>query len=247
MKKISVMVFVIAILAIAVGSTLLLKNRNMKEETEEEKIVYNNFKISEELQIDVCKDKNNCPTLAEKKFEILSFDYNNDKLQAVINEINKKTKEEYEAMLASNLLDASCASLSSVLNHSLVYNDDIGLYEDENYVSIAVQHFKTNLCTEEVVEEVPQVYIFSKKDNEFISQKQFREQLGINNEFLIDAIKKNVKKENKEMKYNYAIENALDTEIDKLNLFYNSSGDLLVYYLQKEDNSYHVAEVVNNG
>ncbi len=243
MKKVSLIIFVFAVILIITGSVFTVFNtvESKKEETEENTNRLQAFNI-EELKITMCQNEENCPILPQKIYNFLSIDYENNNLQKVVDTINKKTKEEYEKALASDMSDASCASLKSTFKHSLLFNNDINLHEDEEFFGISVHRYESNLCTEETIESDPEIYIFSRAKNDFISQEELKARFSITDEQIEEKIKENIEKEKKDRGLNYTFEN-----VDKnkgISLYFSTESEILAYYYQQEDHSYHTASIL---
>lgn len=236
-KLITIMITISGLLFISAG--LIIKfDSGDKSEIEN---VPNTFEVSEELALDMCVDVNNCDVNPRVEYSLLSIKYKNDNLDKIIKKINSEVRESYEKAKNSNLDSPTCLSFKNKYLHSLSYTYSYYLYEGASFVTIAVEKYIYNLCSNEIKTEEPKVYIFSKEKNEIIDQIEFRKTLNVSDEKIESEIKKNISMVNMNESKNYTYQNTFKNGKQDLKFFYNYDGKLNVYYKQYEDNTYWFA------
>lgn len=239
-KMIWISLLALALLFCITGIVMQLMDKTANPKSSKDK--EEGITISEELVVAMCIDKNNCDYSPEVKYPLIKMNYENESLQKVLKTINAKTKENYEKALASNLADASCQEVKDKYQHSLAYRLNYNVYEDSEIISIGIERSEQNLCTKEYKTSPPEVMIFSKKDNKFITQQELKSLKKIEDIDIKTAIERNVETQNSVTGTAYSYE-SINLEESSTNLYYMNDGSLYIYYLQPEDNQYHAAKI----
>lgn len=239
-KSIAISLLTIALLFFIVGVVmqLMYKTANSKKSKSKE----DGITVSEDLVIAMCVDETNCDYSPEVKYPLIKINYANDELQKALKTINDITKENYEKSLSSTLIDTSCQEVKDKYQHSLAHRLNYNLYEDKEIISIALERSEQNLCTKEYKTNPPEVMIFSKKDNKFITQQELKKLKEIEDIDIQTAIKRNIETQNSVTNTAYSYENIKQDETST-SLYYMNDGSLHIYYFQPEDSQYHTAKI----
>lgn len=157
MKKIVIILVILALLSITAGGVLLVMKP--KSTPKPEAISYN-FENLKPLEL--CIDKETCPIISPE-FPILSYTTNNKETQKIVDEINKETKKYYKQVQESTMEDASCSEAKKVYKYSLSVHNDISIEKGEEEDKITVERVLINLCTNDYQYPPKKTYTINKK------------------------------------------------------------------------------------
>lgn len=198
------------------------------------------FLVLENQNIDMCLS-DECDIQNKTIYPEITIDLKIDEVQEKITEINNETKKYYEEVLNSNFETEECLEYKKIYKHSINYYTDYDLYNDKNYISIAIRRIKTNLCTKEITYLEPVVYLYDKTEHKFFNTEDIFHKKEITEEQVQKSIQKNIELNNKFSNTNFTIENTYQNGIQNLKVYYTSLGELYIYYLQNEDGNYYTA------
>lgn len=239
-KKIILSSFLVCALILIVGLKLVEKENKevliSPTPIEKEK----GFLVTENKTIDICLS-NNCDIQNKTIYPEITIDLKIAEVQEKITEINNQTQKYYEEVLNSNFESEECIEYKDIYKHSINYYTDYDLYNDKNYVSIAIRRIKTNLCTKEITYLEPTIYLYDKTEHKFFNTVDLFHKKEITNEQIQTAIQRNIDLNNKFSNTNFTIENTYQNGIQNLKAYYTSLGELHIYYLQNEDGNYYTA------
>lgn len=199
-----------------------------------------NFELSEAnaFKIENCYDKNdkNCMHSTNYYYNIvLHGDY--PLLQKEVDDINKETKSLYENA-KSTLTDTddvsdSCYAVKDIYRHRVSYGAEYYGYENDDFVTIAIQREEYNFCDNKSYFKQAESYIYDKKDDKIISQDEFKKKLKITDKEINTAIENYV---------NWLIEQGEEISLrdtyDNIVLFYGLDGEVYVSFEISELNGY---------
>lgn len=206
-----------------------------------EKIEETNFALSKSNEVLMCKN-NQCFVESINYYNI-SYNGEIKEISEIVEKINNDTLAYYDMTINSTMDDISCNSIKDFYNYSLFVNSEFYGYEDDNYVSIAVQRNIRNFCKDEINSLQAEVYIYDKKLNKYLTQDDFKQRLNITEEEIDIVLTNNLNSYNSLMGTNYLLSNTYQNGIHDSRFFYSDEGKLFMSYKQNEDNMYYVVEL----
>lgn len=241
-KKMLVIGIVIFLIGIAItGSGIYLsmhkedkeKNINVKQNklsTDD----FGIFSLTNKKKLKVCQTKDNCDRL-DAIFSQIGYEGQNSIITQLITVINNKTEEYYNEMKNSTLEDASCINAKEKYNYSILPTTQYNLFENENYISIAITREIRNLCTENT-ETVPlESYFYDKKAGKLIEPSERLVLLNISDEKVYTAIDQSYQEQEKLEGVKRNIEDLKVNGKLEYTLYYSTEGTLLAAYLEKDE------------
>lgn len=205
--------------------------------TKQDKVI--EFEIKSIENIELCKNKNKCDK-TEDIYLQLKYEFDNNEMQQWITKTNKKTEQDYQEAINSNVLDETCINVKDIYNHK--YNNKIyyNNYNGDKHISLSVKRLKKNLCTNETKELPTETFIYSKEKQRQITQEELKEELNITDNIIKESIKKHIENINTSHNTNIPIE-----IYQNYNLYYDLTGSLLIEFYQESEQSYYSAVILN--
>ena len=230
---ITLIIFVLIVIAFA--CLIRYKNIEQKEETPQKQ---ENFDVNQSLEVDICKNQENCPIAKKTVYSMIEMKTDNEQIKKVLDKINKETKKRYNQTINSSFDNEKCPNNKDIYNYSYLSTLDYSLYENNDYISINIIRYNEDLCLNTNTMEKPKSYIFSKKENKFISDNDLKKQFKIDNKQIENSIKRVIKNMNNVFKKNYKYEDTFLDGKQDLIYYFDYEGNLNVYFHINEDNSY---------
>ena len=225
MKKKTIIPLAFSLVFLIIGISLGIKQTTSNiQKRKPEKMV-----SIKKTNLKICKTKN-CFAGNMNLYYTLTVNTNNEKLKKIIENINNETNKQKKQTLKSTLNDESCAGLNNKYNYSYISNIDMNLYENDKYLSIAFQRENTNLCTEQSIKTAPEVYIYSKKQDKILSQKEFQKAMKIDLNKVEGNIVVSIDTLNKTNNTNNTLDSTLVNGKQNLKFFYDPFGKVKCYY-----------------
>lgn len=238
MKKKTIIPLAFSLVFLIIGISLGIKQTTSNiQKRKPEKMV-----SIKKTNLKICKTKN-CFAGNMNLYYTLTVNTNNEKLKKIIENINNETNKQKKQTLKSTLNDESCAGLNNKYNYSYISNIEMNLYENDKYLSIAFQRENTNLCTEQSIKTAPEVYIYSKKQDKILSQKEFQKAMKIDLNKVEANIVVSIDTLNKTNNTNNTLASTLVNGKQNLKFFYDSFGKVKCYYYQSGTNSYNIVNI----
>ena len=238
MKKKTIIMLAFSLVFLIIGISLGIKQTTSNiQKRKPEKMV-----SIKKTNLKMCKTKN-CFAGNMNLYYTLTVNTNNEKLKKIIENINNETNKQKKQTLKSTLNDESCAGLNNKYNYSYISNIDMNLYENDKYLSIAFQRENTNLCTKQSIKTPPEVYIYSKKQDKILSQKEFQKAMKIDLNKVEANIIVSIDNLNKTNNTNNTLESTSVNGKQNLKFFYDPFGKVKCYYYQSETNSYNIVNI----
>lgn len=207
---------------------------------------YNNFDVDSSLEVEVCKNKDNCPIALRTVYSMISMKTENDDIKKVLDKINKETKNRYNQTKNSKFDDSKCPNAKDIYNYSYLSTLDYSLYENDEYISISINRYNRDLCLNTNNMDKPESYIYSKKDNRFITGDDLRKIFEISDKRIEVSIKNIISKLNNSLGKKYTYENTFNNGKQELIYYFDYEGNLNVYFHSNEDNSYYNSTLIYN-
>lgn len=192
------------------------------------------FSLTNKKQLEVCKTKENCDKL-DAIFSHISYEGENATIKQLITNINQQTENYYNQMKVSTFQKNNCTTEEEKYNYSILPTAQYNLFENENYISIAITREIRNLCTQEI-EVVPlESYFYDKKAGQLIDPSARAQLLNISDEKVYAAIEKTYQEREKLEGVKRSIEDLkVNGKIEYI-LYYSTEGTLLAAYLEKDE------------
>ena len=198
------------------------------------------------LEVEVCKNKDNCPIALRTVYSMISMKTENDDIKKVLDKINKETKNRYNQTKNSKFDDSKCPNAKDIYNYSYLSTLDYSLYENDEYISISINRYNRDLCLNTNNMDKPESYIYSKKDNRFITGDDLRKIFEISDKRIEVSIKNIISKLNNSLGKKYTYENTFNNGKQELIYYFDYEGNLNVYFHSNEDNSYYNSTLIYN-
>lgn len=235
MKKKIIIISSIVVGVILIGVLLffLLKDSGNQGE------LPSSFKLINTKTERVCKDAESCPIEDGSVFADISFETSDPKLKNAIDDINKETWEHYNDMITSSMNDPFCSDAKDIFKYSYRVLNRYYFYSNDKYISVGVGRTKTRVCNNVNSGIQVKPVIYDKASKTILTQKEFRDALGVTNDMVYKVINDNIDllnsvesfTINKKSEYDYV-------------LFYNTLGELTIsFYLDNYDD-YLVAQII---
>lgn len=242
-KKNIVLLIIMVVLAIIAAVLLIIHNNLIKDNvvSKEQK----NFDVDESLVIDICKNKDNCPIALKPVYSMINMKTDNKEIKKVLDNINKETKNRYNQTLDSKFDDSKCPNEKEVYNYSYLSTLDYSLYENDEYISIRINRYNRDLCLDTNAMDKPEAYIYSKKDNKFVTGDDLKKTFEISDMKVEVSIKNTIDRLNNSMEKNYTYENTFNDGQQDLIYYFAPNGNLNIYFHNNEDDSYYSCTLEN--
>lgn len=230
MKKIFlIIVIIISILLISIGIYL-----NVSKDSEE--VLEDNYDLNELGRVITCYNEE-CTNQITDVYAKMTYDYDSEKLQSVIEKINRETEQNYKKATTSNTSDPTCSHISGFAKNSIRYSNEYHLYKIENLITIAVKRDKQNICTFTGESYPMESYFFDTTQNDFITHEEAKKQLGYTTENINKSITEGIKAIVKEMNLTVSPKE----EYRDLTIYYTTAGDPYVsFYFDELEYHYSV-------
>lgn len=192
------------------------------------------FSLTNKKKLEVCQTKDNCDRL-DAIFSQINYEGKNTIINQLITTINDKTEQYYNQMKNSTLEDASCINVKEKYKYSILPTTQYNLFENENYISIAITREIRNLCNE-TTETVPlESYFYDKKAGKLIEPSERVVLLNISDEKVYTVIEQSYREREKLEGVNRNIEELKVNGKIEYTLYYSTEGTLLAAYLEKDE------------
>lgn len=197
------------------------------------------FELTNTKEEHACKDDNNCPVESKSIFADISFETSDPKLKNAIDDINKETWKYHSDMVNSNMNDPFCADTKDLFNYSYSVVNRYYFYSNEKYISVGVGRTATKVCNGVSTGIQVKPVIYDKASKTILTQKEFRDALGVTNDMVYKVINDNIDMLN-------AIESFTINKKDDYDyvLFYNTLGELTISYYLDNYGTYLVAQII---
>ena len=214
------------VIAIAlIGGGAYLTTRKTDSKSENNKLFYD-YPESMRLKITNCKTED-CEMPAEDNYDTLVINFSSKKLTKKIEKINNDTKQYYEQVKNSTTDNERCTAVKDKYYHEQRVVTNYYNYENEKYISIAVQRNIINLCTNEY---------------KLLTQQEFKEAERITDQEITSAIENIIKIINDEEGMNIVP----GEQHNDIVVFYDFQGEILISAFIPEKNLYYTGTVRQN-
>ena len=238
-KKILPLIFIaVAIIIIIIGIVFLLLPINKKETKETSK---SSTELGDRKEVEICKTED-CKSTQIVEYAYIEVNSPNKQVKDMVEKLNKKTNQYYEKTKNSNMDDASCSNVKDMYYHSYKAEVNPFSYVSADYISVAIQANEYYLCTEEIISNPVEAYIYDVKENKILTQEEFLKKKNITEEKITSCIEENVKVLNNIQKTSYTLNDVYDPSKKNI-LFYDFDGNLLISYYNKITKYYETAIV----
>lgn len=197
------------------------------------------FELKNVEKIDVCINSNECIIENTSVFADISFDTDIKELKEAIDEINKETQEYKNKMLKSDFSNSLCDEHDDNFKYSYRVLNQYYFYSNEKYISVAVGRNSFNTCSFATAGIKMKPAIYDKESKKMLSQKEFKDSLGVTDGMVYKVIDDNI-----DMLNQYD-NNAINKKSEyDYTLFYNTLGELTIYYYLDAYQNYFVAKMI---
>lgn len=241
-KKNIVMLIVMFILAIIAGVLFLVHNNLEKDNVISKDS--DNFDVDQSLEINICKNQDNCPIALKPVYSMIKMKNANEEIKKVLDDINKETKNRYNQTMNSTFDDSKCPNAKDIYNYSYLSTLDYTLYENDEYISIEIKRYNRNLCLNTDTMDIPESYVYSKKDNKIVTAEDLRKTFEISDKRLEVSIKNAISTLNTGLGKTYTYEDTFKDGKQDLTYYFDYEGNLNVHFHSNVDDSYHSATVI---
>lgn len=227
-KIISIVVIVIVlILAVILLSLIIRKKANTYT-------LNSYFEESEQKIIKNCKleDTDECLPVHDDIYLKLVLSNSYPALDKKIDKINAVTKNLYELAKNSDMSSEECVEVRDKYLHQKRYDTIYDTYENDKYVSVAVQRHTYDVCTNGHGVEPIEVYIYDIAKKKIISQKQFIKDLKITDKEVKKVIDKDMSSLGKEY---------VQDKYEDITYYYGYYGELYATYKSEGLGSYNTS------
>jgi hypothetical protein len=239
MKKIKKLIFPIIILIVAVIlivlGILFFTNKDSEEVADN---LFYSYPESERKTVKNCK-KSDCEIPQEDTYLQLKLNTSYKLLDEKIDSINKDTLEYYNTVSKSNTNGSNCSNVKKIYYHEKRVTTDYFNYENEYYVSIAVQRTEYNLCSNDVTRSQVEWYMYDKENDKLLTQEELIEIEDITQEEINKAITSAIDIINKEEDTEVSLQN----DYSDIVLFYDYDGAILVSFYVPEMKLYYIGNI----
>jgi hypothetical protein len=231
---ISVIILIIAVCLIILG-ILFFTDKSSEEVADN---LFYSYPESERKTVKNCKTSD-CEIPEEDTYLQLKLNTSYKLLDEKIDSINKDTLKYYKMANESDTNGSNCSSVKKLYYHEKRFTTDYFNYENEYYVSIAVQRTEYNLCSNDVTRSQVEWYMYDKENDKLLAQEELIEIENITQEEINKAITSAID----------IINNEEDTEVSFQNdysdivLFYDYNGEILVSFYVPEMKLYYIGNV----
>jgi len=229
------------VIAIAlIGGGAYLTTRKTDSKSENNKLFYD-YPESMRLKITNCKTED-CEMPAEDNYDTLVINSSSKKLTKKIEKINNDTKQYYEQVKNSTTDNERCTAVKDKYYHEQRVVTNYYNYENEKYISIAVQRNIINLCTNEYNRKQIEWYLYDKSKDKLLTQQEFKEAERITDQEITSAIENIIKIINDEEGMNIVP----GEQHNDIVVFYDFQGEILISAFIPEKNLYYTGTVRQN-
>lgn len=193
------------------------------------------------LYIENCKT-DQCPFPEKDSYNKLVLKKDYKALNKKIDKINQDTKKYYEQVKQTTTDTEKCAAVKDLYYHEQRVSTKYFNYENDKYVSIAVQRDIFNLCDNGFERKKIECYIYDKKSHNLLSQEDFLKKENITLEEIEAAYASVIKIINEEDKLNIIPQKQYADTV----YYYDFEGNILVSFYVPEKNLYYSGTVREN-
>lgn len=243
-RKICVIAIIILTIVVIAGIFVLISESIDKkgDKTTE----YNNFNVDQTLEVDICKNPDECSIAMTPVYSLIEMDTDSQKVQKIISSINKETKKRYNQTLNSKFDSKTCPNAEKEYNYSYLSTIDYSLYENDDYISIALIRYNRDLCLDKTTTDKPEAYIYSKAKDNVLNQEEIKKTFKITENQIEKAIKNEIDKINAIDNTNYTYENTFQDGKQTLIFYFDYQGNLNTYFYQNETKSYSSCTIIDS-
>ncbi len=243
-KKICITAIIILTIVVIAGIIILIFEN--QEKLASQKIDYNNFDVDQTLEVDICKNPDNCSIASTPVYSMIKMDTDNAEIKKIIDKINNETKKRYNKTLKSTFDINKCPNAAKEYNYSYLSTLDYSLYENNDYISISTIRYNRDLCLDKTSTDKPESYIYSKSQDKVLSQNEIKKVFDISDSQIEKSIKKVINNINSLEGTKYTYDNTFQNGKQNLIFYFDYKGDLNVYFYQNETNSYSSCTIIEN-
>lgn len=233
MKNKLFVIVILVILVVFLFSVVFIKYRYENSKNEFKKLE----SFSEIKFVDLCQSEDNCGKV-EDVYETFEYSYDDEKIQNWIKKINQDTESLYQEAINSNTNGEDCFEVRDIYKYKFSNKIYYYIYNNDEYISLAVERLKINLCTKENVQSSVETFIYSKFRGQQITQEEFINELGLDDIFIQTTIENNI------LEFDFMNDNTKDA-LSNYKLYFDYDGNLMVGYYYNLDNSYYSAVIDN--
>lgn len=195
------------------------------------------YSLGDTKTVNPCVDDANCLYSDIVSYDFMSYHSGITVLDNKISKINADTEKYYQEALSSTVEDPSCAM---TYKNSVQTQSDYTVYSGQEYFSIAVLRGKIHLCTRETEAILPKSYIYSVKEGRLVSQEELLDLLGLRKKDIYQTVADSIESLTENLD---ASNLALDIDFDKMVLYFDKDGKLIVAYPWIDGSNYYTAIV----
>lgn len=237
MKKKNLLLGILMITGVcSIGLGVILYQASSFEKTENEK--EQRYSFGETKESDLCISPDNCPII-QNEYSTLDFKTDIKKVDDIVKKINKETEDYYQKSIKSDMSDPSCSSKKDIFKHSFSVHSDFYIFENDNFISIAVERILLNLCTDTSEQTQLETYFYDKKSKKILTQEEIKQKFDIYEERITTTIKNNIAKLNEDSDSKLSYEETYKDGKQDYILFFDRDGNLCISYLQNTENVYY--------
>ena len=238
MKKRKFLIFILIIL-ISLTSIFIffLLSQNTKKEDNKDltPLTENKLFNQQPLIIDHCKNKDDekC-NYSNNTLRYIHLNQSYQKLDTIIDTINKTIKEKYEQSInsTSELEADECKEAKDIYKYRNLYSMTETLYQSKDLIGIFYDISGIDVCTAKALPTNFDSYVYDIKKDSFLTNKEILKLYHLTTKTVNKTIQNAIKDWNKILKANYS-----EKDFDKrYKLFITNSGNLNVVYLNTTDN-----------
>lgn len=232
-----ILIIVLVIIAIII-SVVYFKTKNTSKETYMDEKYFFSYPEEEIKTIKNCKTST-CEIPKSDDYIQLKLNKSYGVLDEKVEKINSDTLKYYDLINATTTDSDSCSKVKSLYYHEKRLSTDYYNYENDNYISIAVQRTEFNLCTSKVSRSQVEWYMYDKANNKLITQEEFKEIEDI----LDDEIELKIKEAISNLSEEENIDIAVQDDYSDIVLFYGYGGRIFVSFYVPEISLYYVGNI----
>ncbi len=170
-------------------------------------------------------------------FRFIKTTNKSEVLRMKFDEINQKTLQLYNESINSNTNTSECSAVANIYKHRIVYQNLFHVYEDDEFISVAVDRIGIDFCAMKDNYLGIETYYYDIKKNKFITQEEILSKFPITN--IEKSIKKSIEQENSELDRQYTYDNVNSN----YSIYFDSDGVAFVSYKHNEDGQYSDAKL----
>lgn len=219
-KKVVIVISIVALIFI-LSLALLLFRRDSNTLT-----LNSYFDESEKRIVKNCKLENtdDCLPVRDDVYLKLVLAKSYPGLDEKIDDINAATDNLYELAMNSDMSSDDCIEVKDKYLHQRRYDSIYDTYENDKYVSVAVQRYNYDVCTNGYGVDPIEVYIYDIGKKKIISQNEFIKNLKITD----NEVKKAIDNDMSSLGEEY-----VQDKYENITYYYGYYGELYATYMSE--------------